>query len=98
MVDRVHRCDNGEKNLRSADITGRFITPDVLLAGLHRQAITRMPRCIVGDAYETTSHVAFISVPRREISGMRPAESEGNPKALRAAYGNVGTKFPRGFE
>ena len=40
MVDRVHGGDVGEQRLRSADVAGRLVPPDVLLPRLQRQPET----------------------------------------------------------
>src|SRR6266550_2118658 len=40
MIDRVHRGNNGEENLRRADVTRGFIAADVLLTRLQCEAIS----------------------------------------------------------
>ena len=43
VEDRVHRGDVGEQRLRGADVRGRLLAADVLLARLQRHAIGAMP-------------------------------------------------------
>ena len=38
VVDRVHARHDGEQHLRRADVAGRLLAADVLLAGLQRHA------------------------------------------------------------
>ena len=41
VVDGVHARHHGEQHLRGADVGGRLLTADVLLAGLQREAVGR---------------------------------------------------------
>ena len=47
------------------------------------------------NADEPSRHVPFVCIARREISGVRSAESERNAEALRAADGDIGAEFAR---
>ena len=44
VVDRVHRRHHRQQHLRRADVAGRLVATDVLLAGLQRQAQRRVRR------------------------------------------------------
>ena len=98
MINRIHRGDDGEQNLRGADITGRFVAADVLLAGLQGEAIAGPAVGIVRNADETSRHVAFVFIARRKISGVRSAKAERNAETLRAADGDIGAEFARRFQ
>ena len=43
VIDRVHRGDHRQQHLRGADVGGRLFATDMLLAGLQRQPIGRLP-------------------------------------------------------
>ena len=43
VIDRVHRGDDRQQHLRGADVGGRLFAADMLLAGLQRQPIGRLP-------------------------------------------------------
>jgi hypothetical protein len=43
VVDGVHRGHHGQQHLRGADVAGRLLAADVLLAGLQRQAQAGLP-------------------------------------------------------
>src|SRR6266404_5957157 len=97
MINRIHRCDNREKNLGRADIAGGFVAADVLLARLERKPITRTTFGIVRDADQSTGHVPLVLVARGKERGVRPAESKGNAKSLGISNGDVGPKFAGRF-
>ena len=44
VIDRIHRGDHRQQHLRGADVGGRLFAADMLLAGLQREAIGRLPR------------------------------------------------------
>ena len=43
VIDRIHRGDHGQEHLRGADVRGRLFATDMLLAGLQRQTVGRVP-------------------------------------------------------
>ena len=59
VVDGVHRGDDREQHLRGADVGGRLVPADVLLAGLERQPVGRTPLRVDRDADEATREVPF---------------------------------------
>ena len=93
MVNRVHRRHDGEKNLGRANIAGRFVAADVLLACLQRESVCRSAFGVVRNANKTSRHVAFVLIARGKIGGMWSTESERNTKPLRVPDGNVSAKF-----
>ena len=98
MINGIHRGHDGEQDLRRADVTRRLVAPDVLLARLQREAISGPPVGIVRNADESSRHVAFVLIARREISRVRSAEAKRNAETLRAADGDIGAEFARRFE
>src|SRR5439155_5975768 len=93
MIDGVHRSYHGEENLSRANVTGRFVATDVLLASLQREAVSRTALRIVRNTDEAARHVTLVSVARCKISGMRSAIAKGNAEALRAADCDISAKF-----
>src|SRR5712691_5358656 len=97
MVNGVHRRDHCEKNLRRANVAGRFVAPDMLLAGLQREPIGRPAFSVVGNTNESARHVTFVLIARRKVSRVRSAESDRNTETLSTAYRHVGAEFTRRF-
>ena len=50
VVDRVHAGHHGEQHLRGADVAGRLLPADVLLAGLQREPVGRVAVGVDRDA------------------------------------------------
>ena len=98
VINRVHRRDDGEQNLRGANVTRRFVAADVLLACLQREPISGPAFSIVGNADEPAGHVAFVLIPRCKKRGVRSAEAERNAETLRASNRDVGAKFSGRFQ
>src|SRR6266498_502539 len=98
MIDGIHRGDNGEENLRRADVARGFVPPDVLLACLQRKAISGAAFGIVRNAHESAGHMTFVLVARGEVGCMRAAKSQRNAEALRITDRNIGTEFSRWFQ
>ena len=73
VINRVHRRHDREQNLRSANVARRFVAADVLLARLQGEAIGGTAGGIVRHADQSSGHMAFVLVARREISGVRSA-------------------------
>ena len=97
MVNSVHRRDDSEEDLRSANIARCFVATDVLLARLHCETISGATVGVVGDAYETSRHVAPIFIACGEKCRVRTAKSQWHTEALRAPDRHVGTEFSRRF-
>ncbi len=76
MIDRIHGSDHRKEDLGGAYVRGRFLTPDVLLAGLQRQAIGNAPPTIDGNAYQAARQRALVCRLGRDIGGVRTAVSD----------------------
>src|SRR2546423_7647074 len=97
VIDRVHRRDDGEKNLRRADVTRCLVAADVLLARLQRESVSGPAFSIVRNADESPGHVALVLIERGKVSRMRSAETEWNAETLRISNRNVSAEFARWF-
>src|SRR5437667_9394923 len=98
MINRVHRRDHGEKNLRRANVARCFVAADMLFARLQRESIGWPTFGIVGNSDKSARHVPFILIARRKIGCMRSAETERNAKGLRISDCNVRAEFARRLE
>src|SRR5437660_10014034 len=76
MINRVHRRDHGEKNLRRANVARRFVAADMLFARLEREPIGRPTFGIMGNSDKSARHVPFILIVRRQIRYMRSAANQ----------------------
>ena len=95
MVNCIHRRNDGEKNLRRANVAGRFVAPNMLLPCLQRQAIGRSAFSIVRDAHEPPGHVTFVLVARGEVCRVGSAKAKRHTKTLRVPNRNICAEFPR---
>ncbi len=93
VVDGVHRRHVGEQRLRRADVRGRLLAADVLLAGLQRHAVGAMALGVDRDANQPPRRVPHELLARREEGGVRPAEPERHAEALRVADDDVGAEL-----
>src|SRR5438132_10285560 len=89
MINRVHRRDDGEKNLRRANVARCFLAADVLFARLQSKPIRGSAFRIVRNSDEAPGHVAFVLIARGKIGCVWSTESERNTKPLRVPDGNV---------
>ncbi len=90
MKHPIHRGHDRQKRLRSADIRGGFLAPDMLLAGLQRQAVSLVAARINTDPHNPPRHSAFERIAARHEGGMRATIAHRHAKALRATHGNIG--------
>src|SRR5207244_4841115 len=97
VINRVHRRDDSEKNLRGANITGRFVAANVLLAGLQCESITRPAFSVVRNADEPAGHVAFVLIARCKVSRVWATQTEWNTKSLRVTDRDIRAEFARWF-
>src|SRR5947207_13545722 len=95
VINRVHRRDDGEQDLRGANVTCRFVAANVLLACLQRQSISWSAFGIVRNTDQTTGHVAFVLIAGCEKCGVWSAEPKWNSETLRATNRNIRAEFSR---
>ncbi len=98
VVDRVHRGHHREQHLRGADVGGRLLAADVLLAGLQREAQRGLALRVDRDAHQAPRHRALERVARREVARVRAAEAHRHAEALRGADRDVGAELARGLQ
>ena len=98
VINRIHRCDDSEKNLSRANIARGFVAADVLLARLQREAISRASFGIVRNAHQATRHMAFVLIARGEVGRVRATKPERNAEALRITDRNIGAEFSGRFQ
>ena len=65
VVDGVHRGHDGQQDLGGADVGGRLVAADVLLAGLQREAVRRTALGVDRDAHEAAGQVTLQALARR---------------------------------
>ena len=98
VINRIHRRDDREQNLRSANVTRRFVAANVLLARLQGEAIGGAVFSIARNADEPARHMTLVLIACSKKCGMRSAESERNAETLCAADRDVGAKFSGWFQ
>ena len=54
VIDRIHRSNHGQQDLRRANVRCRLLAPDVLLAGLQRQPVGLIPATVDRNADQPT--------------------------------------------
>ena len=92
---RVHGGDDRQQNLRGADVGGRFLVADVLLARLQREAVGTVALGIDGDADKPAGQRALVRVAGGHIGGMRAAKAHRHAVALHRAHRDIGAHFAR---
>ena len=95
VPDRIHAGHHREQDLRGADVGGRLLAPDVLLAGLQRQPVCGVAGGVDGDADEAAGHLPLEALPDRHVARVRTPEAHGDAEPLAAADGDVGAPLPR---
>ncbi|ENO95722.1 putative metal-dependent RNase [Thauera phenylacetica B4P] len=98
VVAGVHAGHDGEQGLRGADVGGGLLAADVLLAGLHRQAVGLLAVAVDRHADHAAGHHALVLVAGGEVRGVRAAEAHRDAEALGRADGDVGAELARGLE
>ena len=79
------RGDHGEQHLRGADVAGRLLAADVLLAGLQREPVGRAPSASIADADQAAGQLPLEAGADREVAGVRAAEAHRHAEALGGA-------------
>ena len=98
MIDRVEAGDVREQGLRGADIGGRLLAADMLLTGLQRHAVGRIPVRIHGDADDPPGNLAHVNFAGREKRGVRAPVTQGHAEALGVSIDDVRAHFARRSE
>ena len=89
VVDGVHGRHHREKDLGRADVGGRLVAPDMLLAGAERQPHGRVALGVLGDTHQAAGHLALEGILGGEKAGMGAAVAHGHPEPLGRAHGDV---------
>ncbi len=95
VVDGVHAGDHRGQHLRRADVRGRALAPDVLLARLQREPIGRRAVRVDADADQAPGQAALVLVAAGEVGGVRAAAAHRHAEALGRAAGDVGAELAR---
>ena len=95
VVDRIHRRDDGKQHLCGADVRGRLLAPDVLLARLQGEPVRRLAVGVYGHADQAPRKVALELVPRGEKRGVRAAEAHRHAEALGRTDNYIRAPFTR---
>ena len=95
VIDGVHRGHHGQQHLGGADVRGRLLAADVLLAGLQRQAVGGSAGGVHGDADQTPRQRTLELVTGGEEAGVGSTEAERHPETLRGADHHVGAQLAR---
>jgi hypothetical protein len=85
VPDGVHAGDDGEQDLRGADVRRRLLAPDVLLAGLQREAVGGRAVRVDADADEPAGQRALEPLAHRHERGVRAAGEQRHAEALARA-------------
>ena len=89
VIDRVHRGHHRQQHLRGADVRGRLLAADMLLAGLQRQPVGRLPARIDRHADDPAGHRALERVPAppcRRHAGRHSPSARRNAAPSRPRY------------
>ena len=92
VVDGVHRGDDGQQHLRGADVGGRLVAADVLLAGLQREPVRRPALGVDRDADQPAGQVPLEAGGDRHEAGVRAAVEQRDAEALGGADHDVGAE------
>jgi hypothetical protein len=95
VVHRVHGGHDREQHLGGADVRGRLLATDVLLAGLQRQTVGGLAVSIDRDADEATGQLTLEPGAHRHVAGVRTAEAHRHPEALGRAHRDIGAERAR---
>ena len=93
VVDGVHAGHHREEHLRGADVAGRLVAPDVLLAGLERHPERRLAVGVLRDADDAARQEALVRLAGGEEGGVRAAVAHRDAEALGVADGDVGAEL-----
>ena len=89
VVGRVHRRDHRQQHLRRADVAGRLLPADVLLAGLQREPVRGVAVRVDRDADQPARQLALERVADADVARVRPAEAHRHAEPLGGADRDV---------
>ena len=95
VVHRVHGGDHREEDLCGADVGGRLLAADVLLAGLERQAVGGPALGVDGEADEASRQVSLEAGAHRHVGGVRTPVPQRHAEALGRTDDHIGSPLPR---
>ena len=95
VVHRIHRRDVRQQRLRRADVRGRLLPPDVLLASLQRHPVGLMAVAVDRQADDPAGRLTDVGVTRRQERRVGTAAAERHAEALRVADDGVGAQLAR---
>jgi hypothetical protein len=95
VVHGVHAGDHRQQHLRGADVRRGLLAPDVLLARLQREAISRLAVAVDAGADQPAGHRALELVAAGEKRRVRSAATHRHAKTLRVADHDVGIELAR---
>ena len=98
VVDGVHAGHDGQQHLGGADVGGRLVTADVLLAGLQSQAIGRPPLGVHADPDQPAGQVPLQPRADGHEAGVRTAVEKRDAEPLARADHHVSAERPGGLE
>ena len=93
VIDGVEAGDVGEERLRRADVRGRLLATDMLLARLQRHAVRGVAVRVDRNADDAAGRLADVLLERREERGVRTAIAERHAEPLRVAIDHVGAEL-----
>ena len=93
MVHGVHAGQHRQQDLRGADVAGRLLAADVLLARLQGHAQGGVALGIHGNTDQAAGHAAHVFLAGGEVGGVRAAEAHGGSEALGGSECHVRTEL-----
>ena len=98
VVDGVHGGDDGQQHLGGADVGGRLVATDVLLAGLQRESVGRAALGVDGHPDQPTGQVALEPLGDGHEAGVGSAVEQRDAEPLGGADDHVGAELAGCFE
>ena len=94
VVGGVHRGDDREQDLRRADVAGRLLAADVLLAGLEGEPVGGLAVGIDRDTDQAAGQLALEAVLDADVARVRAAEAHRHAEALGGSDRDVRAQLP----
>ena len=96
VVAGVHRGHHRQQHLRGADVGRRLVAADVLLAGLQRQPVGRVPVTVHRHPHQAARQLPGVFGVHGQVAGVRAAEAHRHTESLCGAEGDVGADLTGG--